>query len=362
MRKLTITMALLAVAALGFSGCSREVNPVAPAAPAPNFGYVLPEGATLTQAVLNLHVVDPSYQTVGVYRLTRDWEETTVTWNNFNLYDGGAYVAPATASFVADMNDAYASVDVTAQVMAWMAGEEPNFGFLLKQPVLFSARTEMFSRERGEDPPFLEIVYTLNGETVYVELAPLADATIHEQDPDTAFGLYDKLYSGWRNGLEKVSLIRFDLDVQPPDEDEGGCSLTIGFWKTHCGFGPQADEVTPLLGNGIWLGNPAGPKSLAVTDRTIARNVLRENVYGTASNGITKLYAQLLGTKLNVANGADDDAVAAAIAAADAFLATHNYMDWSGLSEADQAQVLAWKDTFDDYNNGEIGPGHCGDE
>ncbi len=120
--------------------------------------------------------------------------------------------------------------------------------------------------------------------------------------------------------------------------------------------------MTPLLGDGIWLGDPAGPKSLAVTNRTIARDVLRENVYGSQSNGITKLYAQLLGTKLNVANGADDDAVEAAIAAADAFLATHNHLDWAGLSAADRAQVLAWKDTCDDYNNGEIGPGHCGDE
>jgi len=136
-----------------------------------------------------------------------------------------------------------------------------------------------------------------------------------------------------------------------------GCSLTIGFWKTHAGFGPQADVVTPLLP--IWLGNEGGAESIYVDNATIAHNILLMNVYGTPSNGITKLYAQMLGTKLNIANGADGSAVAATIAAADAFLATHDYTDWDGLTKMDKYIVNGWKSAFDDYNNGDIGPGHC---
>lgn len=138
-----------------------------------------------------------------------------------------------------------------------------------------------------------------------------------------------------------------------------GCSLTIGFWKNHAGFGPQDDVVTPLLP--LWLGDMGGDKSMEVTDAAMAVSVLKVKDFGGNRNGIAKLYAQLLATKLNIAHGASDGAVADAIADADAFLADHDYMDWGSLSKKDQKMVLSWKSTFDDYNNGDIGPGHCDD-
>jgi hypothetical protein len=79
-----------------------------------------------------------------------------------------------------------------------------------------------------------------------------------------------------------------------------------------------------------------------------------------SSNGINKLYAQLLGAKLNGASGADTSAVAAVIAAADAFLATHDTLSWSSLSDAQKSQVNSWMSSLDAYNNGQTGPGHCG--
>lgn len=142
----------------------------------------------------------------------------------------------------------------------------------------------------------------------------------------------------------------------PPME---GCSHTIGYWKTHAGFGPQDDVVTPLLP--IWLGNDDGDKSLAVTDAFTAVQVLNMNAYGHPSNGITKLYAQLLGTKLSIADGADASAVADFITTADNFLAMYDWTDWGDLSGEDQMMVNGWAETFDDYNNGIIGPGHCDD-
>ncbi len=143
----------------------------------------------------------------------------------------------------------------------------------------------------------------------------------------------------------------------PPPPPPGGCTLTIGFWKNHAGFGPQADVLTPLLP--IWLGTANGAKSLDVTTAQIAVWVLAQNHFGVQSNGITKLYAQLLGAKLNIANGADGSAVSAAIADADAFLATHDWNDWTGLSNSDKQMVLGWHGTLGNYNEGLIGPGHC---
>jgi len=138
-----------------------------------------------------------------------------------------------------------------------------------------------------------------------------------------------------------------------------GCTLTIGYWKTHAGLGPQPGVVSQFLP--IWLGTPRLPgesnKSIEVTSAEQAVFIL--NFRGDASNGINKLYAQLLAAKLNQASGADISAVASTISAADAFLATHNSLDWAGLSRAQKQLVLGWATTLDNYNRGITGPGHC---
>ncbi len=140
-----------------------------------------------------------------------------------------------------------------------------------------------------------------------------------------------------------------------PPPTGGGCTRTIGYWKNHAGFGPQADVVTPLLPQ--WLGTSGGAKSVQVTTAALAVALLDKS--GDASNGINKLYAQLLAAKLNIANGASGSAVLQTITQADLFLATHAAADWNSLSSAQRQQVLAWAATLDDYNNGKIGPAHC---
>jgi len=146
-------------------------------------------------------------------------------------------------------------------------------------------------------------------------------------------------------------------DDDDDDDDNGGdrCTRTIGFWKNHVGFGPQADGVTPLLP--VWLGTAAGTRSVFVTSASQAVTLLDKS--GDASNGINKLYAQLLAARLNIKSGADGSAVLQTITQADVFLATHNAADWGSLSADDRGRVLTWAATLDDYNNGRIGPGHC---
>jgi hypothetical protein len=142
--------------------------------------------------------------------------------------------------------------------------------------------------------------------------------------------------------------------------EEEGCTRTKGFWKNHAGFGPQDDVLTPLLP--IWLGDPLGEQSMLVDSAQVAYDILSQDVYGEPSNGITKLYAQLLAAKLNIASGASDDDVADAIDAADEFLTSNSWEDWDALGQEQREMVLGWKDSLDSYNNGIIGPGHCDDE
>lgn len=130
-----------------------------------------------------------------------------------------------------------------------------------------------------------------------------------------------------------------------------GCTLTIGFWKTH------PNNITRLLP--VWLGTQSGPKSVQVTTSAQAVTILG---ISKASNGIDKLDAQLLAAKFSIENGADPSAVASTITAADNFLTTHSpspSLDWNSLTKAVQNQVNGWATTLDQYNNGIIGPRHC---
>lgn len=149
----------------------------------------------------------------------------------------------------------------------------------------------------------------------------------------------------------------FTLPAPNPDRCViQGCTLTIGYWKTHAGFtGGNKDMVTRHLP--IWLGTANGAKSVQVTSAAQAVTILEFS--GNAANGINKLYAQMLGAKLNIANGASSSAVADVLAAADAYLATHDATDWANLGPAERGQVLTWMTHLDNYNNGLIGPGHC---
>ena len=142
-----------------------------------------------------------------------------------------------------------------------------------------------------------------------------------------------------------------------------GCTLTIGYWKTHAGFGPQPDVVTPLLP--INLGTPGGVLTVNVTTAAQAVSILSfggSNGVIDAANGINRLYAQLLAAKLNIKSGADPSVIESTILAADAFLANNNSSSWARLSRANRTYVNNLQTLLDNYNNGLIGPGHCSEQ
>jgi hypothetical protein len=129
---------------------------------------------------------------------------------------------------------------------------------------------------------------------------------------------------------------------------------SLAFWIRHSGLGHSnaPDLVTPLLP--LWLGTPAGEKSLSIADAATAVAVLRQRLWDRCEAGpnpITALRAQLLTAKLNLAQGAEND-IAAALVAGDGFLAGHEPADWSGLSRAQKRQVLKWTQQLRRFNQG----------
>jgi len=124
------------------------------------------------------------------------------------------------------------------------------------------------------------------------------------------------------------------------------CTLTQGYWKTH----PTKWPVTELTIGGVTYQE----------DELL--DILHMSVTGDSS---LILAHQLIATMLNIANGASAPA-GTVLADADDWMAANKdedgrlpYGEDSGTPEHEQASALA--DALAGYNQGQTGPGHCGE-
>jgi len=142
-----------------------------------------------------------------------------------------------------------------------------------------------------------------------------------------------------------------------------GCTLSIGYWKTHAGFtGNNADRVTQYLPLTLGCPPPQYAKGANVTSAVQSTAILTFNALaGGASNGLNKLAAQLLAAKLNVANGAQLAAVTVQMNSADTLLCQYGFNagSWSSLSGNDRTSINEATAVLDAYNNGQAGVPHC---
>ena len=125
-------------------------------------------------------------------------------------------------------------------------------------------------------------------------------------------------------------------------DDGDGCTLTQGYWKNHHAGGKNKSQQTP------W----------PVSEDTELCGQTWLDILDTAPKGNPWIVVahQWIAASLNVAAGAAvPPEVAAALADAEGFLADCK------ITKAEQAAALASKDVLDAFNNGDIGPGHCGD-
>jgi hypothetical protein len=123
------------------------------------------------------------------------------------------------------------------------------------------------------------------------------------------------------------------------EEEDPGCTYTVGYWKNH----PEAWPVDELT-----LGSKTPSK------RKLLKLLKKPPKKGNAR---IILIHQLIAAKLNVASGADPEAVSDVIEQADALLAAGRRVQ--GRRRAIAIRLAA---VLDDYNNGIIGPGHCDDD
>lgn len=182
---------------------------------------------------------------------------------------------------------------------------------------------------------------TVTNATGYYEFTGLAPGTYVVQEVLPS-GRFDTTPINVTVSVTHGDIKTVNFGNSPQYKGPGG---TIGFWRNP--NGQQAIVDLNLLP--IQLGNGTG-KTVTVSTLAEANDYL--NRQGDSSNGINRLYAQMLATKLNIKSGyAANSTVLTAIQEADDFLALYNETDWVALNGMQQMQVNIWKDIFDVFNN-----------
>ncbi len=177
-------------------------------------------------------------------------------------------------------------------------------------------------------------------QTVVVEIGDLLQETgVMGTTDELEFG---KAYVFTAFGLDENGNAASNLSVTVSGRTTAStnCTYTQGYWKNH-------EELWPSTS--VALGT-------VVYTAAQADAILEESVAG---NGLVSLAHQLIAAKLNIDNGADPSAAAAAIAAADALIGALVVPPIGG-GFLHPSITSGLTQTLDDFNNGVIGPGHCG--
>lgn len=141
-------------------------------------------------------------------------------------------------------------------------------------------------------------------------------------------------------------------NVLPPST---GCTLTLGYWKTHNETFPGGAPVDPT-----WDLLPGG---LAEGTTFFLSAMTWYQVFWTpvGGNAYYNLAHQYMAAKLNILAGADPSAVSAAITSAETLFNTYTPAQIGVLkgSNSLRQQFIALAGTLGSYNEGLTGPGHC---
>jgi predicted RNA-binding protein len=98
-----------------------------------------------------------------LYRVTQNWAETSVTWNNASAgiawtTAGGVYSEPVGQVLIGNVDHAYyVPADVTGIVRRWVRGEVPNYGFIMMNTNSF---TSNIKASEYNPMSYLSVTYT----------------------------------------------------------------------------------------------------------------------------------------------------------------------------------------------------------
>jgi hypothetical protein len=180
------------------------------------------------------------------------------------------------------------------------------------------------------------------GEAIEVELGQLFDESgvvatdLEELEPNTQYVIRVKT-----NGSGPFAPSGFtETMVLGSAPLARNCTFTQGYWKNH---------------TGAW---PVGSLTLGTVSYTAAELLL---ILQTPPQGrkLVILAHQLIAAKLNLANGADPGAISTTVTNADLLIGAKVVPPIGG-GMLTNNPATAYANALDDFNNGLVGPGHCG--
>ncbi len=165
-----------------------------------------------------------------------------------------------------------------------------------------------------------------------------------------AGGYEDGKDDGYDGGYEDGKDDGYDGGYEGGYEYDDGCTLTQGYWKNHHRYAKNLSQKIdwPMIQGGEMHTEDTkmGGKSWLYILQTPPKG----NPWYIAAH-------QWIAAKLNVASGAKaTPAVVDAMYELEKYLTDYQYKPCDG-----KEGVLAMAKLLDDYNNGKVGPHHCGD-
>ena len=102
----------------------------------------IPDGAVIVSATLKLYDSSTASINIKVYRVTEDWSESDINWNNKPSFDESY----AYASVNSGGSGSWFEADITELVEEWLDGTYDNYGVALRAPSS-STFDEFYSKE-----------------------------------------------------------------------------------------------------------------------------------------------------------------------------------------------------------------------
>jgi hypothetical protein len=329
------------LATVTFIGCQNEQNPVEPFFNSNQTEFskaTIPYGSTIDSAVFYIDVTTALNEQVTLHRVTADWQEMVVTWNNF----AGNFNGTSEGSFTPSVSGWY-ETEVTSLVSSWVDSTYPNYGILLKEDS--PGQIQIFSSRESGMSPYLKVWWSLNGTYGYDSTAAFADTYIQSDSGDVNFGSSMELITGWQDTVETQLLVGFEIELVYT-----GCTRSKGYWKTHSIYGPAPYDSTWAL---------VGEDSTFFLSNQSYYEVMWTPPSG--GNAYYKVAHQYIATAINILNGADPGEVQEVFDDATDLFNTYTPEDIGALKGNNpiRQEFNSLKSMLAQYNGGEIGPGSC---
>lgn len=177
-------------------------------------------------------------------------------------------------------------------------------------------------------------------QTVEIEIGDIFDETgLTTNSPDELEPGVPYVFCAFANAGNGLAQSDYSVTIGAATLQPGSCIFTQGYWKNHASLWPVSS---------LTLGTVTYTKTQLLS------------ILGTpaAGNGLLILAHQLIATKLNLANGGNGSACAAAVATADALIGGLVVPPVGGGFLA-PSLVTATTQVLDNYNNGLLQPNDC---